>query len=268
MEFILVLFPSQVYIRKNLISFSAVSSLNVYFRTVSFRTAPLLTQHFLRPQSGQAMTEFIISIISFLFVTLGIIQMSLCVNAQSLVRYAAYNAARAGIVHGGSKEKMNDAARISLLSIYPRHGRADNRLGVSQNYQAALKTDNDESMTYLNRKIIEVKLLNEDRYNGGSVVTFDDPRDSKNALITVQVEHQYELVIPLVNRILFYVYNWRYGNKSGNVNQTLDKLSAETHKSRTGGEFKDIEYRIPLIAEYTMRLQSDYDSSKSDSKGF
>ena len=80
-------------------------------------------------EKGQALAEFVIVVITLLFTILGVIQLALALNAYSLVRYAAYNAARAASVHSGSQEKMEDAARISLLAIFPRHGRADHRLG-------------------------------------------------------------------------------------------------------------------------------------------
>ena len=223
---------------------------------------------FKRGQSGQAMVEFVFVAITFLFVILGIIQLALVLNAYALTRYAAYNAARAAIVHGGDLEKMKDAARISLISVFPKHGRADHLKGVTENYLAAKATDDDSNYyTYTVRinganvtrseKITEVSILDNRGVGSGEVVTFDDPAQADKGLITVQVIHRYELVIPLVNRILFVVYQ-RFVAGVGYNNETLDNLSQETDRMRRSGGLSG-EYRYPLVAHYTMRLQSDYE---------
>lgn len=49
------------------------------------------------------------------FLCLGIIQLTMIEQAKIMTEYAAYNAARAGIVWNGSNERMHDAAIFSLL---------------------------------------------------------------------------------------------------------------------------------------------------------
>lgn len=206
---------------------------------------------------GQAMVEFLFVAITFLFTILGVIQLAMCLNAYALVRYAAYNAARAAVVHGVDEDKMLDAARISLLAVFPRHGRADTSLGMTQNYVAALVTDELPAFSYYNEPITEVSVI--DNFNASGVITFDDPEDFDQAFVTVQVVHRYELVIPLVNRILFFIYKlWR--EEGGRSGRDLLQASAETDRLRRTGDFQDIEYRIPLVAHYTMRLHSDYEA--------
>lgn len=205
-------------------------------------------------EGGQAIVEFTFIAITFLFVILGVIQLAMVLNAYSMVRYAAYNAARAAIVHGGSPEKMREAARLSLVATFPRHGVADQRRGYMENYYAARDTDHVAGLKYFGKPITSVAVVNHDC---GGVVTFDDPADSDRGLITVQVVHQYQLVIPMVNRMVFWLYHLMdSGGSYGG--QSLDYIAQQTDKERRGGEFYHIEYRIPLVAHYTMRLQSDY----------
>ncbi len=208
-------------------------------------------------QSGQAMVEFVLSVISFLFCILGVIQLALALNAYTLVRYAAYNAARAGIVHGGDLGQMREAARISLLAIFPRHGRADHLRGFTENYLGALATDQNPINTQFLEPITQVRIIDNNALPSGKVVTFDDPVEGENAIITVQVVHRYELVIPLVNRIIYYIYQ-RIRTFQGYQQETINNLSAETDRLRKSGNLRDIEYRIPIVSHYTMRLQSDY----------
>ena len=207
-------------------------------------------------ESGQAMVEFVFSAITFLFVILGVIQLALVLNCYSLVRYAAYNAARTGIVNGADLTKMQEAARVSLLPVFPRHGRADQLRGITENYLAAKATDQALNMTYFNEPITKVRVIDNFGLATNQIVTFDDPKDANRSYITVEVKHLYELVIPLVNRILFHVYT-KYRSGEGYQGQSLDNLSKVTDQRRRTGDFNDIEYRVPIVAYYTMRLQSD-----------
>ena len=204
------------------------------------------------------MAEFVIIALTMLFVLLGVIQLALVLNAYTMVRYAAYNAARAGIVHGGDKDKMVEAARQSLLATFPSHGRASSALGMMENYQGAVATDQNPLLNnFFGKPITDVEIINNGA-NCGDVVTFDDPVDTPNAAITVKVTHYYELVIPLVSRILFYVYTELRGG-GGYNNEDINQLTAITDgKRRVSGQFRDIEYRIALHGFYTMRLQSDF----------
>ncbi|GEM_PF-6721180 len=213
-----------------------------------------------KKDSGQAIVEFLFIAITLLFTLLGVMQLALCLNAYALVRYAAYNAARTAIVNGGDEEKMREAARISLLGTFPKHGRADTRRGFMANYLGAKEVDGLQALPASmgnSDKITEVRIVDNNGLSSGDVVTFDDPEEGQRGVITVEVKHYYELVIPLVNRMVFYMY-WRW-NQGDYRTRTLDNVAAEVDPMRRpGGEFYDIEYRVPIVAHYTMRLQSDY----------
>jgi hypothetical protein len=56
------------------------------------------------------------------FMTLGIIQLTMIQHAKLMTEYAAYQAARAGIVWNGNNERMHDAAVVALL---PTMGQTD-----------------------------------------------------------------------------------------------------------------------------------------------
>ena len=207
-------------------------------------------------ESGQALTEFVIIAITFLFVVLGLMQLAMVLNAQTLTKYAAYNAVRAAIVSSADQGLMEEAARLSLVGTFPRHGVADTRLGFSSNYLAAKAVDRLPAYADSLEPITSVRVTQPSGLPSGTVITFDDPAQADLAVITVQVVHNYELVIPLVNRILFFVYE-RFRRGESGRGESLDALSAQSNVLRTG-RYRDIEYRIPLVAHYTMRLQSDY----------
>lgn len=75
-----------------------------------------------RWESGQAAVEAAIVLPLQIFFILGIIQMTCMQHAKLMTEYAAYQAARAGIVWNGNNERMHDAATIALL---PTMGRSD-----------------------------------------------------------------------------------------------------------------------------------------------
>lgn len=215
------------------------------------------TPQLLAAEDGQAIAEFTLIAITFFFVLLGVIQLAMMLNAYSLVRYAAYNAARAAVVHGGDPQKMEQAARFSLLAVFPRHGRADHRRGFTENYLAAELTDSYGYLTHRGTPITQVQLLTSEFVGCDQIITFDDPKDSDNAQVTAQVVHQYEMVIPLVNRMVYWL--WDKMDQGGSYEgENLNFISANVDRRRRSGDFRDIEYRIPLVAHYTMRLQSDY----------
>src|SRR4051812_9783335 len=67
-----------------------------------------------RPR-GQAAIESALVMPLMVFFTLGIVQLSMVQQARLMTEYAAFQAARAGIVWNGSNERMHDAAVIALL---------------------------------------------------------------------------------------------------------------------------------------------------------
>jgi hypothetical protein len=73
-------------------------------------------------ERGQAAVETAIVLPLMIFIVLGILQLSMMQHARIMTEYAAFNAARAGIVWNGNNERMRDAALVSLL---PTIGRTD-----------------------------------------------------------------------------------------------------------------------------------------------
>jgi hypothetical protein len=68
--------------------------------------------------SGQAMVESAIVIPLMTFLILGVIQLAMIQHAKIMTEYAAFNAARSGIVWNADRIIMENAAIISLLPTY------------------------------------------------------------------------------------------------------------------------------------------------------
>ena len=85
-------------------------------------------------ESGQAAVESALVMPLMVFLCLGIIQLTMIEHARIMTDYAAYNAARAGIVWNGNNERMHDAAIFSLL---PTMARTDNIVELGKTWAIA-----------------------------------------------------------------------------------------------------------------------------------
>jgi hypothetical protein len=157
-----------------------------------------------RNETGAALAETAITIMTFLVVILGIIQMTLVINAKLMVNYAAYHAARAGIVYNGDQDRMNEAAAAalaplftgapSLTSLALGYGRARAEMAISLLQVEILSPSSARFRNdYRKRFFPEIQRYGEAPSDGAFL---DDN------LLTVKVTYYYPLRIPLINQIL------------------------------------------------------------------
>ncbi|QRK05418.1 pilus assembly protein [Archangium violaceum] len=91
-----------------------------------------------RRESGQAAVEAALVLPLMVFLGLGILQLTQMQHAKLMTEYAAYCAARAGIVWNGNTERMHDAALVALL---PTLGRTDDPTGLARTWKRARLQD-------------------------------------------------------------------------------------------------------------------------------
>jgi len=89
-------------------------------------------------QSGQAAVESALVLPLMVFLGLGLVQLTLMQQAKLMTEYAAYCAARSGIVWNGNTERMRDAALVALL---PTLGRTDALPGLARTWTRARLQD-------------------------------------------------------------------------------------------------------------------------------
>ena len=89
--------------------------------------------------SGQAAVESALVMPLMVFLTLGIIQLTAIEHAKLMTEYAAYQAARAGIVWSGNNERMHDAA---IMAVLPTIGRTDDLGHMAATWALAHLYDN------------------------------------------------------------------------------------------------------------------------------
>jgi hypothetical protein len=83
---------------------------------------------------GQAAIESALIMPLMVFLALGIVQLTMLQQAKLMTEYAAFQAARAGIVWNGNNERMHDAAIVALL---PTMGRTDSWAEVAKTWTKA-----------------------------------------------------------------------------------------------------------------------------------
>lgn len=161
-------------------------------------------------EHGATAAETAITIMVFLTIVLGIIQLTLAIHAKLLVNYAAYCAARAGIVHNGDEERMKQAAAVALTPLFSG---SDDLISLAEGYTVAANSPG-----------LQVEILSPDpavRFGTGYQKRFfpevrkydkatsaSDVQHLDENLLKVKVTYRYFLRIPYIKDILSPVLNY------------------------------------------------------------
>jgi hypothetical protein len=211
-------------------------------------------------ESGQAMVEAALILPAMLVLILCTIQIAQVQQARVLVEYAAFNAARAGVVQngnageGGTSGPMHDAAALSLL---PAAGRTDDLGWVARTWAAFRAREGASRAAGL--PIVTVSVLNPRRADfhrfgqhlGGSEIDFDDvrPQAVDANLLSIRVRYLVELHVPFANKLVHSLWLARRA-----LVRTEDDAVDAAALSLAAGRRR---YLLPLEAFYTMRMQSN-----------
>jgi hypothetical protein len=93
-----------------------------------------------RASRGQALLESVLVIPLMIVIVLGILQLTQIEQARIMTEFAAFSAARAGIVWNGSNTRMRDAALVALL---PTFGRTDSAEALTHTWQRQRVADEE-----------------------------------------------------------------------------------------------------------------------------
>ncbi|RYZ15448.1 MAG: pilus assembly protein, partial [Myxococcaceae bacterium] len=164
---------------------------------------------------------------------LGILQLGTLHHARLMTEYAAYRAARAGIVNHADCEIMKKAAFAAVLPTLgiPRsrdiEGRVDTLIRVAKVHDAYTlgpQAEDNQRYTEVDLERLRVEVLNPKRsqlpglfstygsHMAGREVDYDDVRDAQVIeanLLTVRVTYFYEMRIPFANWQLHAFYMGR-----------------------------------------------------------
>jgi hypothetical protein len=164
-----------------------------------------------RSEQGAAAAETAITIMTFLIVILGIIQVTLAINAKLLVNYAAYCAARAGIVHNGDQQRMEQAVAVALT---PLLAESDSPSALGLGYAKAqlnlalglLRIERLSPNSKRFQRDYDKRFFPEYTQYGGAPKGNDLAKLDEN-LLTVRVTYYFPLEVPLINQILRPIFH-------------------------------------------------------------
>lgn len=252
-----------------------------------------------RAESGQTLVETALIVPMMLFFILGTIQLGMMHQAKLMSEYAAYRAARAGIVNGGDCKRMKDAAFLALI---PTMGQRVDTLTKLVTVRTLLRFDPRANKHGMVLDKVKVEVVNPRKSDlnglfstygshlGGQEIDWDDVRDAKVIeanLLSVRVRYNYRLWIPFANRMIHswfmgaeylkYVRGVQFENPEFGAGPAavggMTQLLLEAKGAQRGGDFPTIAaltladiYVIPLVSTNTMRMQSNLNKGSSSEK--
>jgi hypothetical protein len=245
----------------------------------------------LTAESGQAVVEAAIVMPAMVFLILVLLQLTMVQHARIMTDYAAYCAARAGIVYNADNTAMQQAATIALL---PTLGRTDNLAAFTQTAGGVMLMRREVPYrTPFGLPIVRVTTLSPKpadfnatltRHTGGREIDFDDvrPAAARPNQLQIEVKYFYRMKVPFANKMLqtlyfasrprTYMLNRMSGMDvtrpeifgrpatglaeaafvgSGTPDAARILAARRAAGARTGG------FYMPLTATYTMRMQSN-----------
>lgn len=169
-----------------------------------------------RSESGQAVVEAAIILPAMIFLLLLTIQLTMLQQARIAVEYAAFTAARAGIVFNGNNGRsqgVDDGPmwEAAVMAILPSYGRADTFAALART-RLRFEAEN-RALRPLGLSQIRVAVHNPTRRDfqgglhqhlNGQEIDFDDvrPQVVPSTLLSLQVRYLYQLRVPFANRMI------------------------------------------------------------------
>lgn len=233
----------------------------------------------LRGSGGNALVESAIVLPLWLLLFLCTLQLALLGRARLLTEYAAYRAARAGILWNGDPERMQRAAIQTLRSTA-----CPTRVVEARTLCSLYATDGGATAltalsadAYLAFPGVHVHILSPHWPShgalfdlGGEELDFDrfgpEPERRDATLLTIQIQYWFELKIPFADGI---VWNAWLATRKG-----ISSLHAAEDEEIHRGAYTPVSarawaamreegrtgrvYFIPVVAHATLRMQSNF----------
>jgi hypothetical protein len=201
---------------------------------------------------GQAMLEAAITVPLLIFLVCVIIQLALLFNTKLVVNYAAFCAARAGLVNGLDKSKMEKAAEIACIPIsYPisqEVKEAQNMLGAA-GISFTIPTDN--FFSFLEKSGLESATDILERYVTSCLRTSVTYAEGNATSVTAEVTHKTRMIFPMgaLGRV---VAGSRYKVPIDQIQtQIPPEIQGLTDKLETIQD-KINEFSVPIVSRCTL----------------
>jgi len=215
----------------------------------------------MQSEDGQAMVEAALVLPAAVFLILLTLQLTQLQRARILADYAAFAAARTGIVFSGDPAKMQEAATVAVL---PGFGRTDSIEAIGATLlrfkaeDAALRPLGLEQLRVFVHNPVAPDFAAFGQHLAGQEIDFDDvrPATAEAALLSLQIRYLYELRVPFANKLLqtLWIASKAFRGGAARVDDGTPEgipLGALAAAGRAG------RFYLPVEAFYTMRMQSN-----------
>jgi len=249
--------------------------------------------HRRRADSGQAAVEAAIVLPAMIFLVLGILQLTMIQHARIMTEYAAFCAARAGIVYNADPAAMQRAAEVALM---PTMTRVDSLRTFTTNGPQAIQREINQRATIgtgMPFPVVAIDILSPkpSDFNGSNAahldsveLDFDDIREHpvQANILQIKVRYYYKMLIPFANQMLQTIYFTQRGNAWGRWSHTglkqgvgqavltnaapheaariqyqAAQRAAEPQAANLVQAARKNLYYFPIQATYSMRMQSN-----------
>lgn len=238
-----------------------------------------------RASSGQAAVESAIVLPLFVFLILGILQLSLMHQAKLMTKYAAFKAARSGALHSAKLSGMETAA-LAVLTPFLVGGRAGTdrvfRTDTPDDFMdtwSEVASNDDAGRDVGPSRFLDVTICNPTTSMYRDFERdFDDPdtvdgdwEEYSATRLNVQVTLYYRMPIPFANMVLWWIARGREAEHE----ETLEVLrmngtprssgfvppdpNRATYSIEDFDELADEHvYVVPIRESYGLRMQSNF----------
>lgn len=234
-------------------------------------------------ESGQAVVEAVIILPAMIFLLLCTIQLTQVQQARVMVEYAAFSAARAGIVMNADVNSMHDAASLAVL---PTFGRTDSLSALARTF--AIFKAHDTLLRPFGLGLVTVYVhapsssdfSTYGQHLNGKEIDFDDARPAVAPinLLSLQVRYLFEMRVPFANKLLQTIWlaarlgpglgrrnalpgaGWDPGAGPLPAGTIADGIPGGINATALAGARRSPQhlYLMPVEAWYTMRTQSNF----------
>ncbi len=235
----------------------------------------------------------------FVFIVLGVVQLSLMHQARLLTKYAAYKAVRSGSLNRAIPEVMSNSAIAVMLPMLTRenpisagNGRIQPQYGLyrvntpSQYANSFREVAQSRNNTDNSHPIVEVTVCHPLSSDVTAQKDFDDPkvnplggnndwRPFQATKLSVQVTTYFKLIIPFANAFLWWSSYGKLtddriatmktlrmkhdGPKSPNTTRATFSSNPPYTLDQLQDEAIAGNYIMPIRASYSMRMNSNFD---------
>ena len=198
-------------------------------------------------QSGQALVEAALVLPAMIFLLLCAIQLTLLQQARLATEYAAFAAARAGVVmnmNNGASNGVRDGPmhQAAVMAVLPTFGRADSMTALATTLVRF--SAQDALLQPFGLSQVRVAVLNPTKamfaqhtHLNGREIDFDDmrPAVAPETLLSLQVRYYYELRVPFANKMIQSIWMATVVVGNGNLLRTWGGKDLTSPKVMTGG---------------------------------